>query len=141
MILHPRRVLVIGNANSANEITTQLAPIARTPLYRSTRLASIFPSLPDARVQDIGHITRCSSGTSVKIKVTAHTQDESTIEGIDIVLFGTCYYPYVPYLQIIHPKSRILTPLTSYTITPSRIRVIHLQFLYAHILTLIFIRY
>ncbi|OAX35656.1 hypothetical protein K503DRAFT_773230 [Rhizopogon vinicolor AM-OR11-026] len=57
----------------------------------------------------------------------------------DIVLFGTGYYPYVPYLQIVHPKSCILAPLTSYTITPSRIRVIHLQILYAHNPTFAFI--
>src|SRR5882757_3997029 len=136
MILHPRRVLVIGNANPANEMTTQLAPIARIHVYKSTRLVSIFPSSPDARIQDIGRMTRYSSGTSDKIKITAHIQDGSTMEGIDMVLLGTGYYSYVPYLQIIHPKSRILTPLTPYTITPSRIRVIHLQILYAHNLTL-----
>ncbi|OAX37965.1 hypothetical protein K503DRAFT_191463 [Rhizopogon vinicolor AM-OR11-026] len=107
--------------------------------YRSTGLVSIFPSSPDARIQDIGHITRYSSGASDKIKITAHIQDESTIEGIDIVLLGTGYYSYVPYLQVIHPKSRIFTPLTPHTITPSRISVIHLQILYAYNLTLAFI--
>ncbi|OAX34851.1 hypothetical protein K503DRAFT_774095 [Rhizopogon vinicolor AM-OR11-026] len=56
--------------------------------------------VPYARIQDIGPITRYSSGTSDKIKITAHIQDGSTIEDIDIVLFGTGYYPYAPYLQI-----------------------------------------
>ncbi|OAX37673.1 FAD/NAD(P)-binding domain-containing protein [Rhizopogon vinicolor AM-OR11-026] len=133
-----KRVLVVGNANSANEMSAQLAPIARTPVYRSTRRVSIFPSLPDARIQDIGPITRYSTSTSDKNKITAH-QDESTIEDIDIVLFGTGYYPDVPYLRVVHPKSRTLAPLTSRTITPSRIPSLHLQVLYAHNPTLAFI--
>jgi hypothetical protein len=137
LIHHPQRVLVIGNANSANEMAAQLAPVVRSPVYRSTRRVSIFPSLPDTRIQDMGPVTRYSTSTSDKIVV--HIQDGSTIEDIDIVLFGTGYYPNVPYLQILDPESRTLTPLTLRTITPSRIPSLHLQILYAHNPTLAFI--
>jgi len=57
---------------------------------------------------------------------------------MDIILFGTGCYPYVPCLQIIHHKFRMLTPLTSCTITPSRIPGFYLQILYAHNPTLAF---
>jgi len=57
-------------------------PITCIPVYRSTRGVSIFPSLPDARIQDIGPITDYSSGTSDKLKITAHIQDGSAIEDI-----------------------------------------------------------
>jgi len=120
-------------------MASQLAPIARLPVYRSTRRVSIFPSLPDARIQDIGPITRYSTSTSDENKITAHVQDGSTIEDIDIVLFGTGYYPHVPYIQVLHPNSLTLTPLTSRTITPSRIPSLHRQILYAHNPTLAFI--
>ncbi|OAX37666.1 hypothetical protein K503DRAFT_771250, partial [Rhizopogon vinicolor AM-OR11-026] len=128
MVLHPQRVLVIGNENSANEMTAQLAPIARTPVYRSIRRVSIFPPLPDARIQDIGAITRYS--TSDKNKITVHLHDGSSIEYIDIVLFGTGYYPHVPYFQTLHPES-----------CPNIMRhnAFHLQILYAHNPTLAFI--
>ncbi|KAJ8579929.1 hypothetical protein M405DRAFT_847938, partial [Rhizopogon salebrosus TDB-379] len=131
------RVLVIGNTNSANDIAAQLAPVARSPVYRSTRRVSIFPSLSDTRIQDIGPIIRYSTSTSDKI--TVHIQDGSTIEDIDIALFGTGYYPNVPYLQFLHPESRTLAPLTLRTIMPSRLPSLHLQILYAHNLTLAFI--
>jgi hypothetical protein len=91
-------------------MAAQLAPVASSysPVCRSTRRVSIFPSLPDARIQDIGPITRYSTSD----KITVHLQDGRTIEDIDIVLFETGYHPNVPYLQILHPESCTLTPLT-----------------------------
>lgn len=118
-------------------MAAQLAPVARLPVYRSTRRVSIFPSLPDARIQDIGPIIRFSTTTNENI--TAHVQDGSTIDDIDAVLFGTGYYPHVPYIQVLHPESRTLTPLTSRTISPSRVPSLHLQILYAHNPSLAFI--
>lgn len=136
-----KRVLVIGNANSANEMAAHLAPIARTPIFRSTRRISIFPSLPDTRIQDIGPISRYT--TNDNDEIIAHVQDGTTIENIDVVLFGTGYYPHIPYLQVLHPdlrtRTRTLVPLTSRTITPTRIPSLHNQILYAYNPTLAFI--
>ncbi|KAG1879998.1 FAD/NAD(P)-binding domain-containing protein [Suillus subluteus] len=138
-----KRVLVIGNANSANEMAAQLAPVAQTPIYRSTRRISVFPSLPDTRIQDIGPVSRYT--TDGNNKITAHVQDEASIENVDIVLFGTGYYPHVPYLRVLHPdpdsqtRDRTLVPLTSRAIMPTRIPSLHNQILYAHNATLAFI--
>jgi hypothetical protein len=57
MDLHPQRVPVIGNANSANEMAAQLAPVTSScsPVYRSTRRVSTSPFLPDTRGQDRLH--------------------------------------------------------------------------------------
>ncbi|KAG0700320.1 FAD/NAD(P)-binding domain-containing protein [Suillus ampliporus] len=137
-----KRVLVIGNANSANEMASQLASIAQTPIYRSTRRISIFPSLPDPRIQDIGPISRYTTSTA-NDKITAYVQDGTTIEDIDVVIFGTGYYPHVPYLRVLHTDTRTtapaLVPLTSRTTTPTRIPSLHNQILYAHNPTLAFI--
>ncbi|KAG1741626.1 FAD/NAD(P)-binding domain-containing protein [Suillus lakei] len=140
-----KRVLIIGNANSANEMAAQLVPVAQTPIYRSTRRISVFPSLPDTRIQDIGPVSRYT--TNDNDKIIAHIQDGTAIENIDVVLFGTGYYPHVPYLRVLHPDSdpdprtltRTLVPLTSRTTTPTRIPSLHNQILYAHNPTLAFI--
>lgn len=138
-----QRVLVIGNANSANEMAAQLAPVAQTPIYRSTRRISVFPSLPDIRIQDIGPVSRYTINDNDRI--TVHVQDGTTIENIDIVLFGTGYYPHVPYLRVLHPDpgpqtcARTLVPLTSRTTVPARIPFLHNQIIYAHNPTLAFV--
>ncbi|KIJ63997.1 hypothetical protein HYDPIDRAFT_91130 [Hydnomerulius pinastri MD-312] len=138
-----KRVVVIGNANSANEMAAQLAPVAQLPIYRSTRRISIFPSLPDNRIEDVGPVVRYSS-TAAGEKVTVHLQDRN-IENVDCVLFGTGYYPDVPYLRVLEPKSRTegsirqLIPLTDQTIQPARIPSLYQQVLYAHNSSLAFI--
>ncbi|KAG1760310.1 FAD/NAD(P)-binding domain-containing protein [Suillus occidentalis] len=138
-----KRVLVIGNANSANEMAAQLTPVAQTPIYRSTRRISVFPSLPDTRIQDIGPISLYTINDNDKI--TAHVQDGTTVDNIDIVLFGTGYYPHVPYLRVLHPDpdpqtcARKLVPLTSRTTVPTRIPSLDNQIIYAHNPTLAFV--
>ncbi|KAG2356429.1 hypothetical protein BDR07DRAFT_1364216 [Suillus spraguei] len=138
-----KRVLVIGNANSANEMAAQLAPVAQTPIYRSTRRISVFPSLPDIRIQDIGPVSRYT--TDDNDKIAAHIQDGTSIENIDIVLFGTGYYPHVPYLRVLCPDpdpqtcAHTLVPLTSRTTVPTRIPSLYNQILYAYNPTLAFI--
>ncbi|KAF9220363.1 FAD/NAD(P)-binding domain-containing protein [Gyrodon lividus] len=131
-----KRVMVIGNANSANEMAAQLTPVAQLPVYRSARRVSIFPSLPDDRIEDVGPVVRY---TSTGEKITAHLQHR-TIEDVDYVLFGTGYYPDVPYLRVLEPGSlgraersaRKLVPLTSRSIQPSRIPSLYRQVLYAY---------
>ncbi|KAF9235089.1 FAD/NAD(P)-binding domain-containing protein [Melanogaster broomeanus] len=115
------------------------------PVYRSTRRVSIFPSLPDERIEDVGPVMRYSRSSSTGEKITVHLQDR-TIEDVDYVLFGTGYYPDVPYLRVLEPGSlghssrstRQLTPLTSRSIQPSRIPSLYRQVLYAHNPTLAF---
>lgn len=136
---------MVGNANSANEMAAQLAPVAQTPVYRSTRRVSIFPSLPDERIEDVGPVVRYSkSSTAAGEKVVVHLQD-GKIEDVDYVLFGTGYYPDVPYLQVLEPSAsskgsaRQVVPLTEHIIQPARIPSLYRQILYAHNPSLAFI--
>lgn len=140
-----QRVVVIGNANSANEMAAQLTPVAQLPVYRSTRRVSIFPSLPDDRIEDVGPVVRYSQNTNGKI--TVHLQDR-TIDDVDDVLFGTGYYPDVPYLRVLQPTDstsntdiapRPLVPLTDRRIQPVRVPSLYRHILYAHNTSLAFI--
>ncbi|KAH7921508.1 FAD/NAD(P)-binding domain-containing protein [Leucogyrophana mollusca] len=141
-----KRVVVIGNANSANEIAAQLAPVAQTPVYRSTRRVSIFPSLPDSRIQDVGPVTRYSTtSTANGERIAVHFKDGPTIEDVDTVVFGTGYHPDVPYLRVVDhsvlttDSSRGLVRLTSRTIRPARVPSLYRHVLYGHNPTLAFI--
>ena len=145
-------MVVIGNANSANEMAAQLAPIAQLPVYRSTRRVSIFPSLPDDRVKDIGPVVRYSRGANGGVHV--HLEDR-TIGDVDHVLFGTGYYPDTPYLRVLQPavatrpasnsetatrSPRPLIPLTHQTtVQPARVPCLYRHVVYAHNTSLAFI--
>ena len=56
----PKRLLVVGNANSSNNIAAQLAPVATMPVYRSIRRPACprFPSLPDIRILDVAPVAK-----------------------------------------------------------------------------------
>lgn len=143
-----QRVVVIGNANSANEMAAQLAPVAQLPVYRSTRRVSIFPSLPDDRIEDVGPVLRYSRSANENISVFL---GDRTIDDVDYVLFGTGYYPEVPYLRVLEPAdaacsasnsksaSRPLVPLTSRRVQPVRVPRLYRHVLYAHNTSLAFI--
>ncbi|KAJ8585472.1 hypothetical protein M405DRAFT_936001 [Rhizopogon salebrosus TDB-379] len=47
-------------------MAAQLAPVAHSPVYRSTRQISIFASPPDVRIQDIGPITHYSPASATR---------------------------------------------------------------------------
>ena len=146
-----QRIVVVGNANSANEMAAQLAPVAQLPVYRSTRRTSIFPSLPDDRIKDVGPVLRYSRGANKNIHV--HLKDR-TIEDVDHVIFGTGYYPEVPYLRVLlQPAAvassnsegatrppRSLVPLTNQSsVQPARVPLLYRHILYAHNTSLAFI--
>lgn len=148
-----QRVVIIGNANSANEMAAQLAPVAQLPIYRSTRRTSIFPSLPDDRIQDVGPVLRYSQSANENIAV--HLEDGTIIDDVDFVLFGTGYYPEVPYLRVLEPAlstcptssserptriPRSLVPLTDRpSVQPARVPSLYRHVLYAHNTSLAFI--
>lgn len=143
-----QRVVVIGNANSANEMAAQLVPVAQLPVYRSTRRVSVFPSLPDDRIEDVGPVLRYSR--SANENLTVHLEDR-TIDDVDYVLFGTGYYPEVSYLRVLDPTvatysasssdraPRSLVPLTDRRIQPIRVPLLYRHVLYAHNTSLAFI--
>jgi hypothetical protein len=141
-------VVVVGNANSANEMAAQLAPVAQLPVYRSTRRVSIFPSLPDDHIEDVGPVLRYSR--SANGNLTVHLEDR-TIDDVDYVLFGTGYYPEVPYLRVLDPivasystssserAPRSLVPLADRRVQPVRVPSLYRHVLYAHNTSLAFI--
>ena len=117
-------------------MAAQLAPVVQLPVYRSTRRVSIFPSLPDNRIEDVGPVMGYSLSWDAKINV--HLKDRA-IENVDYVLFGTGYYPQVSYLRVFQPPNRTtqhtprsLAPLTYGTILqPIRIPSLYRHVLYA----------
>ena len=136
-------------------MAAQLAPVARLPVYRSARRVSIFPSLPDDRIEDVGPVLRYSRSECADEKITVHLQDR-TIDDVDYVLFGTGYYPDVPYLRVLEPlpvpatrsgpgansdasTPRPLVPLTGRHVQPARVPSLYRHVLYAHNTSLAFI--
>lgn len=152
-----QRVLVIGNANSSNDIAAQLAPLATVPVYRSVRRRAFpgFPSLPDPRIIDVAPVSRYSLSPSQKVHV--ELTDGTSIEGIDKVLVGSGYRPYAGFVHVLDPrekegeenakhetennKERSLIPFMSLAPTdlPPLIPALHRHILYAHNPTLAFI--
>ncbi|KIK66311.1 hypothetical protein GYMLUDRAFT_38132 [Collybiopsis luxurians FD-317 M1] len=105
-----KRAIIIGNANSSNDIATQLAPVAKSPVYRSMRrpTPTWFPHLLDSRIENVGPIKRyilqpsheTEEGT-VNEKVTVLLHDGTEIKDIDVVILGTGYCPHPEFVHIL----------------------------------------
>ncbi|KAF7341138.1 Thiol-specific monooxygenase [Mycena venus] len=143
-----KRVVVVGNANSSNDITAQLKVVAQTPIFRSIRRQGLrrFAFLPDPRVIDVPPITRYIVKSSGKLDL--EFLDGLTLTDIDAVVLGTGYSaasaPFVrvlqpPLLSLDVPQPQTLTALTSATTFPPRIPSLYNHILYAPNPTLAFI--
>ncbi|KAF8977886.1 hypothetical protein BDQ17DRAFT_1449904, partial [Cyathus striatus] len=140
-----KKILIIGNANSSNDIAAHLAPVARVPIYQSQRREPwfLFKSLPDARIHKVSPVARYEYTPSGH--VVAHLEDGRVLEGVDYVLVGTGYRPSPKFIYLLpHPPSSstkvepvplIPTPAPS----PARIPNLHRLILHAHNPTLSFI--
>ncbi|KAF9074367.1 hypothetical protein BDP27DRAFT_1316956, partial [Rhodocollybia butyracea] len=105
-----KRAVIIGNANSSNDIAAQLAPVARTPVYRSMRRATPawFPILPDSRIENVGPVSKYiiqpaqeTDEGAVNEKVTVVLQDGSKITDVDVVILGTGYCPNPDFVHVL----------------------------------------
>lgn len=140
-----KRVVVVANGNSSNDIAAQLAPVARPPIYRSIRHPAppTFVYLPDSRIVDVASITRYRvESASEGWKLIIHLEDGSEISSVDEVIVGTGYAPAAPFVRVLGPSQdgeRKLTSLTPATMRLSRIPSLHRHILYAHNTTLAFI--
>jgi hypothetical protein len=145
MKLHPKRIVVVANGNSANDMAAQLASVAQPPIYRSMRHTGYtnFPFVPDPRVKDVGAVARYDVVTSDEGQhLNLHMKDGSSITNVDTVLIGTGYGYAAPFLQILSSEAsspRHLTPLTPRSLNFSRVPSLHRQILYAPNPTLAFI--
>ncbi|KAJ7641213.1 hypothetical protein FB45DRAFT_1053780 [Roridomyces roridus] len=132
-----KHVVVVGNANSSNDIAAQLKRVAHAPVYRSIRRQAIrrFAFLPDPRVLDVPPITRYTVNATKKLDL--ELLDGSTLTHIDAVVHGTGYSAAsAPYVRVLLPT---LTPITSPLTFPSRVPNLHNHILYALNPTLAFI--
>ncbi|KAF8155222.1 hypothetical protein K438DRAFT_1862816, partial [Mycena galopus ATCC 62051] len=143
-----KRVVVVGNANSSNDIAAQLKSVAKAPVYRSIRRQGLrrFAFLPDPRVIDVPPITRYIVKSSGKLDL--EFLDGPTLTDIDAVVLGTGYSAAsAPFVRVLQPpslslsttQSQTLTPLTSATTSPPRIPALYNYILYAPNPTLAFI--
>ncbi|PWZ00702.1 FAD/NAD(P)-binding domain-containing protein [Testicularia cyperi] len=128
-----KKVVVIGNGNSANEVAAHLAVHAskESPVYKSAKSAQDikFPSLPDERIVDVGMIThyrlqrpgwRGSCGqvgeatetaagtveTETDTKLELEIQDGTVIRDVDYVLLGTGYGHRYPFVHVLTDEAR-----------------------------------
>ncbi|KAF7325050.1 hypothetical protein MKEN_00547600 [Mycena kentingensis (nom. inval.)] len=119
-----KRVLVVGNANSGNDIAAQLAPVARA-VFQSIRRPNWpgFPSLPDERIERVKPVAAYTihSGTA-----TACLIDGTVIPALDAVIFATGYYPHPDFVRVrgedgqlrcfVKPEDRHVPDLHRYTL-------------------------
>ncbi|KAF7350166.1 hypothetical protein MVEN_01319100 [Mycena venus] len=136
-----KRLLVIGNANSGNDIAAQLAPVAGA-VFQSIRRPNFpgFPSLPDPRIARVAsveeYVVRKLAESTV---VDAHLTDGTVIHDLDGVLFGTGYLPFPDFVRVLDEESQTLVPLVTATTSPPRVPSLHRYTLYARNPTLAFV--
>ena len=103
-----KKVVVVGNGNSANDIAAHLAALypeeSKTKVWRSIlhKALPIFVSLPDRRIQDVALI-RAYHIDSAAHKVNVELEDGKILTGVDYVILGTGYngyrYPFTHTLR------------------------------------------
>ncbi|ESK89614.1 flavin dependent monooxygenase [Moniliophthora roreri MCA 2997] len=96
-----KRALVIGNANSSNDIAAHLTPVAQRPVYRSVQHTAFpgFSSLPDEHIEDVAPVQSYDLDTMTN-KITAHLENGTIIEDIDQVIVGNEYRPYPSFIHV-----------------------------------------
>ncbi|KDQ21799.1 hypothetical protein BOTBODRAFT_169000 [Botryobasidium botryosum FD-172 SS1] len=134
-----KKILVLGNGNSSNDICAQSAPHAKTPIYRSIHHPSWYAYLPDERIIDVQPIKRLYMMPNDDKKIGAELEDGKILEDIDAIVLGTGYRYELPFLRI--PSSDSQEDIT--VTPPDRRRILGLykHFLHARLPTLGFISY
>ncbi|KAK7018276.1 thiol-specific monooxygenase [Favolaschia claudopus] len=143
-----KRTLVIGNANSANDIVAQLKLLPSStpsaPVYRSTRRPALrrFAFLPDKRVRDVPPVVRITITSAYgageddkedkdeeeksERKLTIELRSGEILQGIDKVVLGTGYSaaaaPFVRALRDHSASSPPPSPSPSSSSSPSSSR-------------------
>ncbi|TFK70881.1 FAD/NAD(P)-binding domain-containing protein [Pluteus cervinus] len=149
-----KKVLVVGNANSGNDMAAQLSTVVKSPVYQSVRRPNFpgFPALADEKIQKVAPVLRYtlspdadSQGSDSEGRITAELTDGTKITGIDLVFFGTGYKhraDFVRILDVTNPTtegSQNLVPITADEVQPHRVPSLHRHILYAHNPSLAFI--
>ncbi|KAF8884130.1 hypothetical protein BD779DRAFT_791507 [Infundibulicybe gibba] len=140
-----KSVLVVGNANSSNDIAAHLAPVAKTPVYQSVRRVAFpgFPSLPDPRIVMVPSVDEYSMTEAGETpRIIAKCTDGTQVTDIDHVIVGSGYKPNPGFIYVLDRSKQgtmELGPLMSPSVVPHRIPSVHRHILYAYNPTLAFV--
>jgi hypothetical protein len=134
-----QRCLVIGNANSSNDMAAQLRSVGSLPVYQSIRRPTFpgFPYVPDEHIVMVAPVAKYSPTASGQVEV--RLTDGMVLYNIDAVFVGTGYKPYPAFVHVIKPGTRALQQLVSPATEPARIPSLHKHVMYAHNPTLGFV--
>lgn len=100
------KIVVVGNANSANDIAAHLAPLNNEgPLYRCCRHESLFAHLKDDRIKDVAPIASielvpASEGATAADTLTITLTDGVKIPGVTKLILATGYQYEFPWLRV-----------------------------------------
>ncbi|CAD6932544.1 unnamed protein product [Tilletia controversa] len=108
-----KRVVIVGNGNSSNDIAAHLAAlkplpgpgvtgIDAEPIYRSIKHPALpnFVSLPDERIRDVAFIEKYTLRDGDAVDV--HLNDGTVLKDVDLVILGVGYgygYQYTHLLK------------------------------------------
>ena len=143
-----KKVVVVGNNNSANEVAAHLAPLNSVahPVYRSSKSAFLdkCPTLPDARIKDVGLITKYQlvhgAGGSAReagkrdTKLDLTLLDGSVIRDVDYVILGTGYGQKYPWLHVLTDAARKAGSDQVEPLTPDALKGTRVPYMYNHAL-------
>ena len=132
-------MLVIGNANSGNDISSQLTKSAQLPVYQSIRRPAFsnYPSLEDKRVSKVAPVSKyiVRDDTAMSQKFDALLTDDTLLKDLDFVQVGTGYRPFPSFVHVFgHTREDEgkIVPLVTDNTKPNRIPSLHRLILYAH---------
>jgi hypothetical protein len=131
----------VGNANSANDIAAQLAPVSDGPVYQSIRRPALptFPSLANDKIRMVAPVSKYTlkrTPAEDGYKIDAQLTDGTTLSDLDSVQIGTGYRPLPKFIHVLDPSSgseeRKPVPILDENTYPHRIPALHRLIMYAH---------
>jgi len=139
-----KKSLVIGNANSSNDIAAQLAPHSDGPVYQSIRRPAFpgFPSLPDERIKMVAPVSKYIIKPSEQgDKFDTHLSDGTILADLDTVQLGTGYRPFPSFIRVFeHSQEDYLhVPIMKDDTSPYHVPYLHRLIMYAYNPSLAFI--
>ncbi|TFK24577.1 FAD/NAD(P)-binding domain-containing protein [Coprinopsis marcescibilis] len=107
-----KRCVVVGNANSANDIAAQLASVAEVPVYQSIRRRAFpgCPYLPDDRIQMVKPVVKFAMKHGDGGTFDAYLEDGTVLTDLDEVICGTGYHPFPDFIKVLERPQLHSTP-------------------------------
>lgn len=132
-------MLVIGNANSSNDMAAQLSTISDGPVYQSIRRPAFpgFPSLASDRIKMVAPVARYIPKDVGKFD--ALLADGTILSELDYVHCGTGYKPLPAFIHVLDEDEINHIPFTSDEVYPYRVPTLHRLAMYARNPSLAFI--